>query len=84
MSQLTEQIEKIILSALPDANVEVTDPMNDGAHLEAAVVSASFEGLSLVEQHRKVMQALKAEFAGDLHALKLKTRVPETTNGEEG
>ena len=77
MSDLTKQIEQIILAALPDASVTVTDPMNDGAHLEATVVSASFIGMSLVDQHRKVMQSLKAEFAGDLHALKLKTKTPD-------
>lgn len=77
MSELTQQIEQIILSALPDATVTVSDPMNDGAHLEATVISKSFVGLSLVEQHRKVMQSLKEKFAGDLHALKLKTRTPD-------
>ncbi|MEM9412825.1 MAG: BolA/IbaG family iron-sulfur metabolism protein [Planctomycetota bacterium] len=77
MSLLTEQIERIIRSSLPDATVTVSDPMNDGAHLEAVVISESFAGLSLVEQHRRVMNALKEEFAGDLHALKLKTRTPE-------
>lgn len=77
MSDLTEQIEQIIRSALPDAIVNVSDPMNDGAHLEATVVSASFAGMTLVEQHRTVMQSLRDAFAGDLHALRLKTRVPD-------
>lgn len=76
MSELTEQIEQIILNALPDATVTVSDPMNDGAHLEATVISESFVGLSLVEQHRKVMQSLKDKFAEELHALKLKTKTP--------
>ena len=76
MSNLTQQIEQIILDAIPDAEVKVTDPMNDGAHLEATVVSESFAGMSLVDQHRKVMKSLKEKFAGDLHALKLKTGTP--------
>ena len=77
MSELTEKIERLILEALPDASVTVSDPMNDGAHLEATVESASFAGMSSVEQHRLVMKPLKDEFAGDLHALKLKTRVAD-------
>lgn len=77
MSDLTKKIEQAILSALPDATVTVSDPMNDGAHLEATVVCESFEGMPLVEQHRQVMQSLKAEFAGALHALKLKTKTPD-------
>lgn len=77
MSGLAKQIEEIILAAIPDAQVTVRDPMNDGAHLEATVVSESFVGMMLVDQHRQVMQALKDAFAGDLHALALKTFTPE-------
>ncbi len=77
MSDLTKQIEKIILESVPNAEVFVRDPMNDGAHLEATVISESFVGMSLVSQHRQVMQSLKEAFAGDLHALALKTYTPE-------
>ena len=77
MSDLTKQIEQIISEALPNAQVMVRDPMNDGAHLEATVISESFVGTSLVNQHRQVMQPLKAAFSGDLHALALKTYTPE-------
>ncbi|MFK7770468.1 MAG: BolA family protein [Mariniblastus sp.] len=77
MSDLTKQIEEIILTAVPDAQVEVRDPMNDGAHLEATVISESFVGMSLINQHRQVMKSLKDKFSGDLHALALKTYTPE-------
>ena len=77
MSDLLKQIEEIILAAVPGAQVIVRDPMNDGAHLEATVISESFLGKSLVNQHRQVMQSLKKSFAGDLHALALKTYTPE-------
>jgi stress-induced morphogen len=77
MSDLTQQIKEIILCALPDATVIVSDPQNDGAHLEAKVISQSFVGMSLVDQHRKVMKSLKAKFEGELHALKLKTSTPD-------
>lgn len=77
MSDLLKQIEETILNALPNAQVIVRDPMNDGAHLEATVVSESFEGMPLVKQHRQVMQPLKDAFAGELHALALKTYTPD-------
>ncbi len=77
MSDLTKQIEEIILGAVPDAQVIVRDPMNDGAHFEATVISESFIGVSLVNQHRQVMKSLKDAFAGDVHALALKTYTPE-------
>lgn len=84
MSDLMKQIEEIILGAVPDAQVIVRDPMNDGEHLEAAVISESFVGMSLVDQHRQVMQALKGAFAGDLHALALKTYTPEKWASTQG
>lgn len=77
MSDLTKQIEKIISDAMPQAKVIVSDPMNDGAHLEATVICESFVGMSLVNQHRQVMGSLKDSFSGDLHALALKTYTPE-------
>ena len=77
MNDLTKQIEEIILGAVPDAEVIVRDPMNDGAHFEATVISESFVGMPLVKQHRQVMQSLKTMFSGDVHALSLKTYTPE-------
>lgn len=84
MSDLTKQIEEIILGALPDAQVMVRDPMNDGAHLEATVISESFVGMSLVNQHRKVMTSLKEALSSDLHALALKTFTPEKWASAQG
>ncbi|MDE0936126.1 MAG: BolA/IbaG family iron-sulfur metabolism protein [Mariniblastus sp.] len=84
MRDLTKQIEEIILRALPNAQVMVQDPMNDGAHLEATVISDSFVGMSLIDQHRQVMQPLKEAFAGNLHALALKTYTPEKWASAQG
>ncbi|MGY8748445.1 MAG: BolA family protein [Pirellulales bacterium] len=84
MRDLTKKIEEIILRALPNAQVMVQDPMNDGAHLEATVISDSFVGMSLVDQHRQVMQPLKEAFAGNLHALALKTYTPEKWASAQG
>jgi len=84
MSELTKRVEEIIVAAVPNAEVIVRDPMNDGAHLEAAVISESFVGMSLVNQHRQVMQSLKEAFGGDLHALALKTYTPEKWASAQG
>jgi acid stress-induced BolA-like protein IbaG/YrbA len=71
-----EQVKSLISSNLPDAQIFIKDPYNDGEHLEAIVIDESFEGLSMVNQQRKVMSALKENFATDLHALALKTFAP--------
>ena len=73
----TESIKVTILEAVPDAEVYVVDPNQDGEHFEAIVVSPSFEGLILVKQHQLVMKALKERFSTDVHALALKTFTPE-------
>ena len=72
----TEEIHQRIAAALPGSEIEVSEPRPD--HFEARVVSASFQGRSLVEQHQLVYGPLKDKLAtGELHALALKTYTPE-------
>ena len=71
------QIHDLIQTALPDATVVVEDPMNDGTHLEALVVSPTFVGRTRMEQHKDVYRALGNAFDGPLHALRLTTLTPE-------
>jgi stress-induced morphogen len=73
----TDQIENLIRTGLPDAQVEVRDPLNDRTHFEAVVLSPSFAGKTKVQQHKMVYAALGASFDGPLHALALKTGVPQ-------
>lgn len=72
----TQDIEKLIKAGLPDAKVDVRDPMNDRTHFEATVLSPSFQGKTRVQQHKMVYAALGDSFDGPLHALALKTGVP--------
>lgn len=72
-----EEIKKTIESAVPQATAHIFDPMNDGQHLQAVVVSPAFENLPLVKQHQMVMKSLKQAFAESVHALGLKTLTPE-------
>jgi len=73
----TEDIKSLILKALPDAQVQVLDPNNDGQHFAAIVIADQFEGLSMIKQHRFVNDALKEYLnSGLVHALQLKTYSP--------
>ncbi len=74
---MQEKIKQIILEAIPNATVIVEDPMQDGQHLQAVVISPSFDGVPLVKQHRMVMTPLNDAFSKSLHALALKTYTPE-------
>jgi len=71
-----EEIKNTILQAIPDAEVHVANPGNDGQHFEAVVISSQFEDLSLVKQQQMVMKALKVKFQESVHALALKTFTP--------
>ena len=76
MPMPSEEIEAIIVAAIPDARVEISDLKGDGDHYSAKVISPSFAGMSRVRQHQAVYAALKGKMGTDLHALQLETSVP--------
>ena len=69
-----EQVKQIIKQAIPDAEIEVVT--NDNKHYQASVTSNVFLGKSLVEQHQMVLSALKEALKDELHAIAIKTKVP--------
>ncbi len=71
------EIERLIKTHIPDAQVTIRDLAGDGDHYAATVLSESFRGKSRVQQHQIVYEALKAEMGGKLHALALQTGTPE-------
>ncbi len=71
------EIEQMIVSAIPDALVEITDLAGDENHYAARVVSESFRGVSRVRQHQTVYNALGGRMGGVLHALQLTTAAPD-------
>ena len=71
------EIEQLIKSGIPDANVEIRDLAGDGDHYAATVVSPAFRGKSRVQQHQIVYQALQGRMGGELHALALTTAAPQ-------
>ena len=77
MPMPAHEIEALIRTAIPDAEVTIRDLAGDGDHYAARVVSSSFAGLSRVRQHQKVYAALGGRMGGELHALQLETAVPQ-------
>lgn len=76
MAMPASEIEALIRSALPDAQVTITDLAGDGDHYAAHVVSSAFTGKTRVAQHKLVYEALGGRMGGVLHALQLTTAVP--------
>jgi BolA protein len=46
-------------------------------HFNVIIVSQHFEGLSLIERHRAINNALKDACEGTLHALKITAKTPK-------
>jgi stress-induced morphogen len=68
---LTELLE----AAFPGDEVSVEDRTGGGDHFQVTVASSRFNGLSLVEQHRLVYDALATPLAdGTIHELRIKTK----------
>ncbi len=76
MAMAATEIESLIKSALPDAEVTVTDLAGDGDHYAAHVISSVFSGKNRVQQHKLVYAALGGRMGGELHALQLTTAAP--------
>jgi stress-induced morphogen len=79
MELVTGDLEQLLRDAFPEASdVRVTDRTGGGDHFLVEVTSARFDGLSLLEQHRLVNEALAAPFAaGTIHEMRIKTKGTE-------
>ena len=69
------KIAQMILKGLPDAEVKVTG--DDGVHFEAVVRCAAFAGKRTLERHRMVYATLGELMGNEIHALGLRTELPE-------
>ena len=74
MSEPTpEQVREFIAAGLPCDRLDVE---GDGRHFFATIVSAEFEGLSLVRRYQRVYAALGDRMREQIHALSMKTLTP--------
>ena len=77
MPMAAADLKKLVLEALPDAEIEIEDLAGDGDHYRARIISAAFNGKNRVQQHQLVYRALKGRMGGELHALALETEARE-------
>ena len=66
-------ISTMIMSAFPDAKIELKDTAGDNNHYSAKIISKNFNGKSRIEQHKMVYKSLKGKMGNELHALALTT-----------
>lgn len=71
-----EQLAQVIQQNLKTNFLKVEDQSDGcGAKFQVVVISSEFEGVPLLERHRKVNDAVK-EHMPNIHALSLKTWTP--------
>ena len=71
-----ERLESLLRGAFPDAEeLRVEDRTGGGDHFQVTVASPRFQGLTLLDQHRLVNEALAEPLRdGTIHELRIKTR----------
>ena len=71
-----ERLRSLLRAAFPDASeLAVLDRTGTGDHFQVVVASRRFSGLTLVDQHRLVYDALAEPLAdGTIHELRIKTK----------
>ena len=75
MALAIEEIKKLIISSIPDANIEIKDLMGDNNHYSAVIKSKEFKGLTKIQQHKLVYKSLKGKMGNELHAFSITTEV---------
>lgn len=77
---MTRTIEEKVRTALSPTHLEVINeshmhsvPPGSESHFKLVIVSAAFEGKSLVQRHQAVNKVLADELRNSLHALSMET-----------
>ena len=86
MSSTKTLIEERLTQALAPTFLEVIDDSHKhaghagaqggGGHFTVKIVSAQFEGKSMLEQHRMIYRLFEQEMKQQIHALALRTAAP--------
>ena len=73
---MSATLQELLSAAFPDATeLDVIDRTGGGDHFQVVVTAPSLNGLSLVEQHRRVYAALAEPLAdGTIHELRIRTK----------
>ena len=69
-------IRSLLEQAFPEASqVSVEDRTGGGDHFQVTVASPAFDDVPLIDQHRRVNDALRTQLAdGSIHELRIRTK----------
>ena len=68
---------EIVLDDLSDLHRGHPGATGGGGHFRLRIVSRAFEGLSLIDRHRRVYAAVGDLMGAEIHALSIEARTPE-------
>ena len=78
--KLTETFSPVSLDVVNDSHRHAGHAGSPGtgeSHFRVTIISDKFDGLSRVERHRLVNEALASELSGPVHALAIKALAPD-------
>lgn len=75
MAVAQDKLYSLLKESFADAEVIIQDLAGDGDHYAVIVKSPAFKGMTRVQQHKMVYDALQGAMAAELHALAIKTEV---------
>ena len=77
MAISSQKLENIIREHFPNAIIKITDLAGDQDHYSLEITDSKFQGLNILTQHRMVKAALSNILDKELHALTIKTKIPD-------
>ncbi|MFP3013098.1 MAG: BolA/IbaG family iron-sulfur metabolism protein [Rickettsia sp.] len=78
MAISAEELEKILKESFPNSIIKITNLVGDQDHYALEISDVLINGLSLINQHKLVQNALSEILNKKLHAITIKTiAVPE-------
>jgi stress-induced morphogen len=74
IAQMKSRLSQYFTDAVESTDIEVVDLTGTEDHWQVLVKSSSFQGLTRIQAHQKVMSAFAEELkTGEVHALTIKT-----------
>ncbi|KAL6462224.1 hypothetical protein MHYP_G00286460 [Metynnis hypsauchen] len=75
-TKLAQTLQPEHLEVLNESHMHAVPPGSE-SHFRVLVVSPRFEGLSLLQRHRLVNEALREELSSSVHALAIQAKTPQ-------
>ena len=70
---IEKKIKNILEDKIQDSKVFIRDMNGNQDHFSVIVISSKFEGVSIINQHKMIYNALENMVTKEIHALQIKT-----------